>query len=408
MGKASRKRKENRIKGMFSLTDPVVEKYINDPIKRGSRKYDEILNEEVSKKRMDEITDKVRFLLSETSKDNLAVSGMRISDEMIMTLHRSFCRSIQLGDYETIFIDNEKLFSLLSTSKVPDIDIRSFVMENGIPHTVMPFKQFIIEYPDFENMLIGHAFLSRFYEMGILKATKEHMDFNYLLKNCNVHILSSLIYVPRECSEYCIKIQLVFIYDENKKEFVFFDSINNDQKLKLATDIQNNAGNDYIYMEVLLTKPDNNGNVSIAKNIFPSNELTTRLRETKDGKDLIFGKDLDETSRIMKLVGNLFINYILYRSTFPEFVVDGLPEHKIVNSNAHRLNIPKEIYESFDNDDKISLKECGKKMPHYRRGYFKVLQSDYFKAKRYTTVWIKPTFIHKEKFNSFETLVNKE
>ena len=405
MGKASRKRKENRIKGMYSMTDPVITKYLDTPMKRYSQLYNEECSDQKTAVKMDTIVDKIQNIFQ--TKANADDMGKSMSNVVLKNMRASFGRSIQLGDCETIFIDNEKLFTLLATSKVPDIDVRSFIMENNIPHLVIPFKQYVKEYPGFENMLLSVPFIQQFGKTGQAVFNKNHIDVKYLLENCIVHIVSLLFYVPRTCSEYCIKVQLIFMYDETEKQFIFYDYKGADkQEIKLAADIQLNAGNDSIFMEVLLDTPDDD-HVKVAVNVFPCNELATRLRETKDGKDLIFGEDTDESSGIMKLVGNLFVNYILYRSTFPEFVVDGLPEHKIVNSNAQRLNIPNEIYESFE-DGNISFRECGKKMPHYRRGYFRVLQSDRFKAKRYTTVWIKPTFIHKDKFSSIETLTNKD
>ena len=408
MGKASRKKRENKIVGMYSLTDPVVTKFLNEPIKRGSREYKEETTDLIVSGRINTATSKnkkIFEMMLNPKQSSIAID--MLTSGIFDVLRSDFSRAIQLGDYETVFIDDPKLFKLLSTSKVPDIDIREFIMENNIPHLVMPFEQYVKDYFGFNNVLTALPFISMYKDSGEMIMDEDHTEIDYLVKNCTVHILSLLFYVPRECSEYVIKVQLKFVYDETKKKFVFFHTTDGEEQPdSVASDIQMNAGMDSIYIETVLEIMDQ-GKVDLALSVLPCKGITERLRGTKDGKDIYLGDKLTKYSTISKMVNTLLINYILYKSSFPEFVVEGLPQHKLINQNAKRINISPDISDSLD-EDGINLKDYKNKVcPHYRRGYFRVLQSEKFINKRFQTVWVKPTFIHKEQFTSINTALNK-
>ena len=411
MGKASRKRKESRIKGMYSLTDLAVEKYLNQPLSRGSREYDDETSTEVVSQKVTDATEdneKIFTVLRDKDPKLSSMAADMMATSVSSTLRKDFGRALQLGDYETIFIDNEKLFTLLSTSKVPDIDIREFIMENNIPHTVLPFTRYVEEYYGIKNALAGVPFIHMFQrDKEGIDMDEDHIDIKYIMKNCTVHMMNLLFYVPRSCSKYVIKVHLFFMYDENKEKFVYFHSKHNEGTPEaLAADIQMNSGYDVIFTETLLDYVDDQ-HVDLAFGVLPCQGITQRVREATEGKDIYGTGYLTKYSSICKMICNMFINYILYRSTFPEFIVDGLPEHKIVSPTAQRINIPSDIFDSFEGDN-VNLKDYKNKMPHYRRGYFRVLQSEKFTNKRFKTVWVKPTFIHKEMFNSsMETVVEK-
>lgn len=407
MGKASRKKKENKIKEMYSLTDPVVEKVLTAPrLVRGSRLYNELTSDEASSQRVEQATESSLILyhtMHDTDRTKSEIASNMMAKHQFSAYRNNFNRALELGDYETIFIDNQKLFKLLTTSKVPDVDIREFIMENNFPHVVMNFRQYIKEYFGINNIALAIPFIHSFTKQSKAKYDKDYMDVNYLMNNCTVHMMTLLFYVPRECSKYVIHVQMIFIYDEVKKQFVYFDNLVDGAKESFVLDVQMNSGFDIMYLETLLDVRDEK--YDLAFGILPCKGVTTRLREAKENEDIYAGEKLTNYSSITKMITTLVINYIMYRSTFPEFIVDGLPQHKVVNPLAKAMEVPNEILESFDSDGSVhSLNNYkDKKCPHYRNGHFRVLNSDYYKAKKFKTIWVKPSFVHKDVFTNIQT-----
>jgi len=86
------------------------------------------------------------------------------------------------------------------------------------------------------------------------------------------------------------------------------------------------------------------------------------------------------------------INLICYMHCFPECVRDGVPEDSkdkkyIPKGKSVRLGIADKIADSIN--DKI-----GRKRPHHRTGYFKILSSDFYTNKRGQVIFVKETMVN--------------
>lgn len=90
---------------------------------------------------------------------------------------------------------------------------------------------------------------------------------------------------------------------------------------------------------------------------------------------------------------NFVLNTIAYMISFPDYVQDGVPKillknKKIKTVNNKLLSISPEILEktSFDSNGRIII-------PHFRKGHFRRLTSDYFVNKKGQLVFIKETMV---------------
>ena len=93
--------------------------------------------------------------------------------------------------------------------------------------------------------------------------------------------------------------------------------------------------------------------------------------------------DSEKTLKYLRLA----INTIIYMHTFPDCVVDGTPE-EIKNEYSKKLMISEKVLESQLSDNKKSVR------PHFRRGYFKRLTSDFYTKKKGQTVFVSPTMVN--------------
>jgi hypothetical protein len=98
----------------------------------------------------------------------------------------------------------------------------------------------------------------------------------------------------------------------------------------------------------------------------------------------------DEFSLTLLKMFRLAINTIAYMNCFPDCVADGVPknlferdEDKLVRNFTFQLS---EKIRDIDNSQ-VS------KMPHFRKGYFKLLQSDYFVNKKGQIIFIAETMV---------------
>jgi hypothetical protein len=85
----------------------------------------------------------------------------------------------------------------------------------------------------------------------------------------------------------------------------------------------------------------------------------------------------------------LALNLLMYEMCFPGCVNVGVPED-ISNPNRYRkIPSPKTVSVTKDilHDDHSTI------TPHFRSGYFRVLSSDYYKAKRNKVVFTRATFV---------------
>ena len=85
----------------------------------------------------------------------------------------------------------------------------------------------------------------------------------------------------------------------------------------------------------------------------------------------------------------LAVNLLAYMKCFPECVKDGVPDIK--NSNTYRY---KEHSIQLGISDKISTTVKGAMRPHFRKGYFKLLSSDFYKEKRGKLIWVSETMVN--------------
>lgn len=80
------------------------------------------------------------------------------------------------------------------------------------------------------------------------------------------------------------------------------------------------------------------------------------------------------------------INLVAYISCFPDCLVDGAP-HGIKTENNHRLRTSEKIMDKQTSDNGIVN-------PHFRRGYFKRLESDFYKNKKGQIVFVHETVVN--------------
>lgn len=86
----------------------------------------------------------------------------------------------------------------------------------------------------------------------------------------------------------------------------------------------------------------------------------------------------------------LAVNLIAYMKCFPECVKNGVPD--INNSNTYRY---KEHSIQLGVSDKVSTIEKGSMRPHFRKGHFRRLSSDFYKDEnRGKLIWVSETMVN--------------
>lgn len=91
--------------------------------------------------------------------------------------------------------------------------------------------------------------------------------------------------------------------------------------------------------------------------------------EIEDKKSIVY------TDQEMNDISKLAINLLSYIYCFPDCLVDGAP-HDVKTENNHYLNTSEKV---VDVTEKVA---AGVIIPHFRRGYFKQLSSDFYKNKK--------------------------
>jgi len=122
-----------------------------------------------------------------------------------------------------------------------------------------------------------------------------------------------------------------------------------------------------------------------------------------------FYKDLnikqDEKSLLLTKVFRLAINTIAYMKCFPECVTDGVPRiTKDRNEKRSERNVTIQL------SDKITESENTRhsKIPHFRKGYFKMLRSDFYTHKQGEIIFVTETMVKgKAKTVSTSTRINE-
>ncbi len=102
-------------------------------------------------------------------------------------------------------------------------------------------------------------------------------------------------------------------------------------------------------------------------------------------------KNDDKKSIILTNCFRLAVNTIAYMKCFPECVVDGVPRITVDrNENRTDKNVMINI------TDKISDTEVSSKKitPHFRKGYFKLLRSDFYTKKKGELIFVRETMVN--------------
>lgn len=101
-------------------------------------------------------------------------------------------------------------------------------------------------------------------------------------------------------------------------------------------------------------------------------------------------KKQDEHSLTSTKMFRLAINTIAYMKCFPECVSEGVPKITVEkNENRSDRNVTFSLSEKVTDADRTQVS----KIPHFRKGYFRLLQSDYFTRKKGQLVYIAETMV---------------
>lgn len=104
--------------------------------------------------------------------------------------------------------------------------------------------------------------------------------------------------------------------------------------------------------------------------------------------DLI--KKEDDISKNHSNIYRLAINTIAYMNCFPDCVADGVPKNYFdYSENKLAKNLTLQVSEKVKDSEFSSLS----KIPHFRRGHFRRLQSDYFTKKKGEIIFVSETMV---------------
>lgn len=98
-------------------------------------------------------------------------------------------------------------------------------------------------------------------------------------------------------------------------------------------------------------------------------------------------KSIVYTDSEINEITKIAINLISYIYCFPDCLIDGAP-HDVKTENNHYLNTSDKVIESLEKAEEGII------MPHFRRGYFKRLNSDFYKNKKGQIVFVHETVVN--------------
>lgn len=98
----------------------------------------------------------------------------------------------------------------------------------------------------------------------------------------------------------------------------------------------------------------------------------------------------DDISKIHSNIYRLAINTIAYMNCFPNCVADGVP-HNYFDYSENKLakNLTFQVSEKIKDSESSNLS----KIPHFRKGHFRRLQSDYFTNKKGELIFVSDTMV---------------
>ncbi|HRZ27105.1 MAG TPA: hypothetical protein P5295_09885 [Spirochaetota bacterium] len=98
----------------------------------------------------------------------------------------------------------------------------------------------------------------------------------------------------------------------------------------------------------------------------------------------------DEKSLILANIFRLAINTIAYMKCFPECVTDGVPRiTKERNEKRSERNVTIQLSEKITESENTHHS----KIPHFRKGYFKMLRSDFYTHKQGEIIFVSETMV---------------
>lgn len=101
-------------------------------------------------------------------------------------------------------------------------------------------------------------------------------------------------------------------------------------------------------------------------------------------------KKVDEISITILKMFRLAINTIAYMNCFPDCVTDGVPKNLFERSEDKLAkNFTFQLSEKIRDSENLQLS----KIPHFRKGHFRSLQSDYFANKKGQIVFVAETMV---------------
>jgi len=110
-----------------------------------------------------------------------------------------------------------------------------------------------------------------------------------------------------------------------------------------------------------------------------SDKFYNELKNKSDNKSIVLSK-----------MFRLAINTIAYMRCFPECVTEGVPRITVErNEKRSDRNIMFQISEKIMESESISHS----RIPHFRKGYFKLLKSDFYTNKQGELVYVTPTMV---------------
>ena len=106
--------------------------------------------------------------------------------------------------------------------------------------------------------------------------------------------------------------------------------------------------------------------------------------EDEEGPYRLYTNDVEERKNPL---ARLFYNTLFYIEAFPDCVVDGTIEEKHAFDRFYKAKNRMKLatHESLVSHDSVT--------PHFRRGYFKRLDSKFFKNKRGQVIFVRSTFV---------------
>ena len=142
--------------------------------------------------------------------------------------------------------------------------------------------------------------------------------------------------------------------------------------------------------------PNEKNGYAFALTLFENNTLELFFSHGKNNGVLsdLFYKDLNNKKDLQSItlskMFRLAINTIAYMKCFPECITDGVPKISIPrgedrSDNNVTFKISDNIFDEINSQ--IS------KIPHFRKGYFRLLKSDYYTHKKGQLIYVSETMV---------------